>query len=259
MRLTIIDGNNWFRRRAESSGYSNPVRDCYWEIMSTPGVVICTWDGINPRKFRREIYPDYKVHRTHAGESFYESQKLAVDVIKLSKALSIQIPNYEADDVIAALVYRYKDIYPDMFIQSNDLDLYQLGTPMARDKFPDKPHWIKLYKALVGDPSDNIKGLAGFGKKSWDSLTDENKQVLELVITNANSLSSERITELVSPFLSTRHVNSITNRDNLNTLRMYYKIIGFIPVDQQLIADNLIVGENSIDKATAIFNKYMME
>lgn len=256
-KMILVDGNNWFRRRAEIDIVGQPVRSCYNEIQRMTGLVFCIWDGFKSLEKRRAIVPEYKVHRKTPGESIYENQDLLKKVLKLSKAINIQVNGVEGDDVIAHLAFKYREKY-DVFIQSNDLDLYQLGCTMDRQKFPDKPHWIKLYKTMVGDPSDNIKGAAGFGKGGWEKLTDHDKQTLEAIITSGWGLTEGEVLEKVKPFLSPKVANWIALKPNLDLLVKYYKIVGFLPVSDKDVEDNMIVGINRPDLAEPIFKEFML-
>jgi 5'-3' exonuclease len=87
----------------------------------------------------------------------------------------------EADD------YLFGETHENDIVISNDKDLWPLvirrvkillnaSTAVDEDliwqKFKCTPHHIRLYKALVGDPSDKIPGKRGFGPAAWDKLED---------------------------------------------------------------------------------------
>jgi len=79
----------------------------------------------------------------------------------------IRVKGWEADDVIATLVRSEPN--EQFIIESTDVDFMQLpNVRIAREKpAPVEPQYMRLYKTLVGDPSDNIGGLKGFGKGAW--------------------------------------------------------------------------------------------
>lgn len=255
-KISIMDMNNYFRRRIETNTMGNPVRACFNEIQATPGLVICCWDGKYSKKARQDLYPAYKAKRVFAGEDIYASQNLLRELLAFSKAIQITVDGYEADDVIAKLTYQYKDVAP-IFINSNDLDLYQLGQSMARDSFPEEPKYIKLYKTMIGDPSDNIPGCKGFGKESWKKLSDKDKQTLEFVIASGQLMTPAEIMEKVS-FLPVKVVNWFGVPDNMKELRLYYRIIGFIDVPDELMNKNLAQGLNRPDLAYPIMEQFML-
>lgn len=255
-RINIIDGNNYFRRRIETDSFGHPVKSCFNEIQAMHGLVICCWDGKYSKQARQALYPDYKAKRVFAGEDIYASQNLLRELLAFSKAIQVTVDGFEADDVIAKLTYKYKDVAP-IFINSNDLDLYQLGQSMARDSFPEEPKYIKLYKTMIGDPSDNIPGCKGFGKESWKKLTDEQKQIMESVIASGHLLTPNEIMEKVS-FLPVKIVNWFGVKENMEELRLYYRIIGFIDVPDDLIEKNMTQGLNRPDLAYPIMEQYML-
>lgn len=258
MKLTVIDGNNWFRRRLESTGFGSPVRNCFYELQNKQGMVICVWDGFGALKKRRAIYPDYKMGRKPAGESIYESQDLLKKLLDLSSVYQIQIPEFEGDDVIAALVELYKPNFDSVYIETNDLDMYQLGVPMARDKFPEQPKWIRLYKAMVGDNSDNIGGSKGFGEVSWKKLTEDQKEVIEHILVCGWGYGPDQIEKMVAEFFPPKALAWFKEKENRQLLSKFYRIVGFEEVPKELIDQYLKKGLNAPHLAEPIFAEFML-
>ena len=257
MDMIIVDGNNWFRRRAETDIMGTPVRNCFYELQNKPVSVVCVWDGFNALERRRLIFPDYKRNRVPAGDNIYESQNMLKKLLNLSKVVSVQVDGYEGDDVIAAIAERYKG-KANIYIESNDLDLYQLGLPMSRDKFPDTPRWIQLLKTMVGDSSDNIPGAKGFGKKSWEGLSDEQKHKLETIIVSGHGLTEDEIQAQVGDFFPSKALTWFKSKENRKLLLDYYKIVGYVPVPWDLIEKNMVPGHNQPDLAEPVFQEYMI-
>jgi len=255
--MTLVDGNNWFRRRIETVLVGNSVKNCFYELHNKQGVVICVWDGFNALEKRRVLYPEYKLGRKKAGDNIYESQNLLKKLLKLSKVISLQVDGFEGDDVIAALAFKYKG-KAKMYIESNDLDLYQLNLPMARDKFPEQAKWIKLMKTMVGDSSDNIPGATGFGKTSWEKFDDHQKQILEHIIVSGYALTEDQVRNMISSFFPVRALEWFVKKDNRNTLLTFYKVVGFENVPWPLIESSMYQGLNRPDLAEPVFNQYMM-
>lgn len=143
---------------------------------------------------RKAIYPEYKGNRGERTEALIQSLSLAPLAIRSEGILSLAIPGFEADDLIATLELRARAAEPDSRIHlvSGDRDLLQLldlgydGTPAtcrvrvhllgfkATDvkvwdgvtfrqdrEFP--PHFLSLYNALMGEKGDNIPGVRGIG------------------------------------------------------------------------------------------------
>lgn len=258
LNLRIVDGNNWFRRRAEVDLVGMPVSNCFNEVQrhAENSLVIVCWDGFQSLVKRRAIYPEYKVGRKSAGDSIYESQNLLKKVLSFSKAISIQCNGYEADDVIAALCYKYENI--PVYVDSNDLDLWQLGRPMFREKSPEPVRYLKLYKTIVGDPSDNIPGFKGFGKGAWAKLSDENKQYLEHVLTSGWGLTELEISTFCDLFMTKAQVNWFKVKENRLQLQKFYEIVGFLPITEQEIESGTTKGCNRPELANKIFAEYMI-
>ena len=257
MKLTIVDGNNWFRRRLESTGFGSPVRNCFYELQNREGMVICIWDGWGALSKRREIFPEYKMKRTPPGEDIYKSQDLLKKLLEFSKVVQIQIPGYEGDDVIAAIAELYKPHFDFVFIESNDLDMYQLGLPMSRDRYPEQAKWIRLYKTFVGDSSDNIPGLQGFGKTMWGKLTEQDKEVLEHILTCGWGYSEQDI-EAKAAFMAKGPLNLFKKKETREQLAKFHRIVGFLDVPKNIIDEHMKPGNNRPDLAEPIFQEYLL-
>lgn len=146
--------------------------------------LIYVWDGDNSAELRREIYPDYKksrAERTDTERQVFEETFTAVK--KLLAGLGIlqaSVKGMEADDVIAFMAHKFKT---GRIIYTRDADLWQLhndadctveflGANAPKLISQVLPRHIPLYKALVGDTSDDIPGVSGFGPKSWEKLLE---------------------------------------------------------------------------------------
>lgn len=150
-------------------------------LKAVPRDVVMVFDGKHAKAFRQQISSDYKAGRSHAPESYEEFTKLAAmakqTILDLG-GIAVEQPNMEADDVLAYLSQQLKR----SVIVSNDGDLLALHTEkcdvwrtgtgeMNINKYGPFPHrFITVYKALVGDASDNIKGAHKFGPKAFIEL-----------------------------------------------------------------------------------------
>ena len=157
-----------------------------------PTRVIIVFDGKNGTARRKEIFPEYKAHRNfkvrlNRAETVDKQDNQLHQLIRLTEylsALPISIiiqDNTEADDVIA---YIANDHFVDShcFIMSSDKDFLQLITESIHVWSPTKkklyysddvfeefgvyPQNFALYKAIIGDASDNIPGVDGIGAKT---------------------------------------------------------------------------------------------
>jgi DNA polymerase-1 len=138
-------------------------------------VVVC-WDS-PPITWRTEILPSYKGNRatsTHEEYSFHFT--LAQEYLKLAGVEQVTVEGCEADDLIA--VYWKREPWRTMVILSGDKDLLALvdtkvtmltpeGEVWTMDRIKEKYHcdpWrLPQIKAMAGDPSDGIAGLANIG------------------------------------------------------------------------------------------------
>jgi len=206
MNVLIVDGMNLFIRcfvvvpTMDSDGNSiggltgflkslkNMVND------SKPDKVIVAWDGEGGSRRRRGIFAEYKegrkvrLNRQDDMENQNESFKnMGSQMMKLKTLLGllgvvqVEAPECEADDVIALIC---KFIFPDeqKVVLTSDRDMLQLVDDKTIVYSPTKKiYWSRnevmekigvmaenyiFVKALMGDGSDNIKGLGGIGEKT---------------------------------------------------------------------------------------------
>ena len=171
--------------------------------------VMFVFDSKEKPVFRKEIFPSYKVKskpKPLLEESIQTTKKL-LDHLYLDY---LSIPGYEADDVIATLVEKYKKGY-QIYIWSNDKDLYQLvdknvslvkydkfnyGLTLVDEKYIYEtenlsPSEYLQYKIIYGDKSNNTPGIPGL---YWTSLV---KQLLREYKTIDNILQIKYPTKKV--------------------------------------------------------------
>lgn len=241
MSLILIDGNNRFRKNFEKIG-TQAVSILYNQSIShDPNVkIIWVWDGENGAGKRRALYPAYKGERNNQPtDDFYQTTKWFKQLLKHSNCLQIEVPGFEADDVIAKLA---KESSLPIVIDSNDADFLALSSErvkVQRDPLEGvEPQFIRLYKTLVGDSSDNIKGIKGFGEKAWKDLLDSERYLLINHFTGEHRLSGQDVQELVG-FTK----GQATFWDEYPALlQQYWDIVGFIDVPYELIQQHLTAG-----------------
>jgi 5'-3' exonuclease len=174
-----------------------------------PTRVIMVFDGKNGSAKRRQIYPEYKanrkfkirLNRSEVVDKQDNQLEQLIRVIQYLENLPITVVTAEAteaDDVIAYIANDYLAQKEDsqVFIMSSDKDFYQLVNERIHIWSPTKkrfyytedvhteygiyPRNFALYRALLGDKSDNIGGVDGIGEKTVQSkfnLLTEDKQV----------------------------------------------------------------------------------
>jgi DNA polymerase I-like protein with 3'-5' exonuclease and polymerase domains len=152
------------------------------EFHATPKDVILVCDGENSKARRLQIYPEYKAGRSDDSvpERYVQFERLLGMIKTTLKGLGgcVAYQNgMEADDVLA---YFAKTLSCHNVIVSNDGDMLALisdntsvwtGSDLNKNKYgPFPPKFVGVYKALVGDPSDNYGGAKGFGEKAFLNL-----------------------------------------------------------------------------------------
>jgi len=139
--------------------------------------------------FRNKIYPEYKAHRPEPPEELIPQFGLIRDATRAFGVPSIEIPGYEADDLIATYAKLAEADGAEVVIWSADKDLMQLvrdgvsmmdplknraiGPAEVFEKFGVTPDKVIDVQALAGDPTDNVPGVPGIGVKTAAQLLDE--------------------------------------------------------------------------------------
>jgi len=179
-RVLLIDGYNMMHRaRSGWAKGDNPVVFNFFRSLRAtvdkfkPDVVYFILEG---RPIQRlETMADYKGNRDRTNrDDFIRQRRMIVSLLKEKFPIHVvRHPNYECDDVLAALA-RVTHTRDDVIVVSSDTDFYQLlnGTqhielynPVKKD-FVDPPAYDYVtWKALRGDSSDNIPGIRGIGDK----------------------------------------------------------------------------------------------
>ena len=157
------------------------------------------WDSGKP-KFRLDVYPEYKAQRSSMPEEL-KVQLTHLDEILIAMNIpAVRAEGFEADDVLATLSRRVPDEVEKLLIVTGDQDAMQLvdgkvkvmrttrgvsetkeyGRDEVIEEYGVKPEQIPDYKALVGDPSDNIPGVRGIGPKGAASLLQQFETVENL-------------------------------------------------------------------------------
>ncbi len=232
------------------------IRSIMAEIDASPDLQIYVWDGKGARKARQAIYPGYKAQRKPAQESIQKGIEVIKAAVAMTKAPQIQVPGYEADDVIARLVRRYVPSGLPIEIQTRDRDLRALCdvsprvtcTVEPKENIPDRQ--LQLYKTWVGDPSDNVKGVPMFGDKAWERA---DKAVLRNVIDNFNRGWTDFEIETEMPNSCREWVWK--SRDEL--LKMWV-VVGFLPVADQLIDQFTTMGQSNPPVRDHLLNGYFL-
>lgn len=149
-------------------------RQRYEYVMAKPvNSQIWVWDGRGHNDMRKSILPYYKGQRSPMAEDIFAQINLFKKALTLSHAIQVTVDGWEADDVIATLTKKYhaRGIRPR--IHSNDIDYGQLAdiADVVGVNMKETPAaFLPLRKAMVGKSSDHMKGIPGFGPKTFTDL-----------------------------------------------------------------------------------------
>jgi DNA polymerase-1 len=150
-----------------------------------PEFIACAFDTREPTH-RHDAYADYKAHRQPFPEDLVpqlEHIKALTDALGITR---IELPGYEADDIIGTLATRAAAEGYHVYCVTSDKDFYQLtsdriellkpngggsdyqvhGVAQCIERFGVPPERVVDVLALMGDASDNIPGVRGIGEKT---------------------------------------------------------------------------------------------
>lgn len=268
--IHLYDGNNVMLRDLDKIGHERIGLRRRFE-QSNQGTHIWCWDGRGHNQRRREIYGAYKANRTPMGEDRFAQIGVFKEALTYSSCIQVECAGWEADDVIGALVHRFvsrkqggefygKSANLEMTVHTNDLDYWQLMqyrgvtiNGIRPQGIPDcEPHHIPLYKALVGDKSDNIKGIPGFGPKSWTALTPNDRKALQ------RALDHHDLSIIAKLDLPTRARNLLLNPDMIDTALKAISITRFLPVPDDDLNKGITQGMLNRDAANNLFRRFFI-
>ncbi|WP_018408905.1 DNA polymerase I [Methylocystis rosea] len=173
--------------------------------------------------FRKDLYPDYKAHRTEPPDDLIPQFPLMRAVVRAFGLTPIEQDVYEADDLIATYATQAQAKGADVLIVSADKDLMQLvgpgvrmydpasgtaGTKGAReerligeaevvDYFGVPPDKVVDVQALAGDSTDNVPGAKGIGVKTAAQLINEYGD-LETLLAQASGIKQPKRREALT-------------------------------------------------------------
>ncbi len=159
------------------------------------------------KNFRNEIYSDYKGNRSDAPDDLIPQFDYIRKSVLAFNLPSIEMLNYEADDLIATYVEQILDEGAKVTIVSSDKDLMQLFKKKVRiydpmknkfisdddviNKFGVGPDKVIDVQSLAGDSTDNVPGVPGIGVKTAAELIKEYGN-LENLLKNANKIKQNK-------------------------------------------------------------------
>ncbi len=203
-QLLLIDANSIIHRSFHAlPAFTGPAGEPTGALYGIASILLKLWREDRPTyaaalfdrpepTFRKQEYAEYKAQRPPAPDELVSQ---IIEAHRLFAAFGIatfERPGFEADDLIATLAERFRQ-EPDLqiVILTGDRDTLQLidgdhivvrtfnkgvsdtttyDEAAVTEKYGFPPRLMVDYKALVGDPSDNIKGVSGVGPKTATEL-----------------------------------------------------------------------------------------
>lgn len=219
-KLVIIDGNSIFYRSfyalpllANSNGeYSNAVYGFAIQVLHIiqnikPKYLVVAFD-VSKKTFRNEIYKDYKATRKPMPDELRSQIEPLKKMLKLMNISIAEKEGIEGDDIIGIISKKFLDT--ETIIVTGDRDSFQLVDDFTKVYFTKKgtsdlkimdvktlkeeygvtPSQFIDLKALQGDSSDNIPGVAGVGPKTATDLIQKYGSI-ENLYDHVNEISGK--------------------------------------------------------------------
>lgn len=218
-KIVIFDGNALMHRAFHAippltTPNGEPINAVYgvfqmlFKVINdlNPTHIIFAFDTPEPT-FRKKLLEDYQAQRARMDESLSSQFEKVYDALSSMGILILKKSGFEADDVIGTLASKLKE-KNEIIIVTGDRDILQLvdknvsllmpGRGLSDSKIYNKdetiermgvlPSQIIDLKALVGDPSDNYKGIKGIGPKTAVNLIEKYHN-LDNIYKNLDDLS----------------------------------------------------------------------
>ena len=227
-----------------------------------PDYIAVSFDLPGPT-FRHEQYADYKATRTKMPDDLRDQFPKVREIVKALRFPVYEMPGYEADDVIGTITHQLDDRDDlETTIVTVDLDMLQLVSPRVRlmttrsgventvmydvaridERFGLRPDQMVDYKALKGDPTDNIPGVPGVGEKTAAKLIRDFGD-LDSLLARLDEVTPAKLGDKLRE-----------HRDQVLMGRELSQIVRDLPVQIDLEAARL--GDYDRDTVVRLFREY---
>ncbi len=225
IRLYLVDGSGFIFRAFHAlppltrksdglpigavAGFCNMIWKLLVEMRAQPDApthLAVIFDH-SEKTFRNQLYDKYKAHRPPPPEDLIPQFPLVREATRAFGVPSLELPGYEADDLIAAYACKVRDLGGEVTIVSSDKDLMQLvgpqvsmldtmknlriGAEQVFDKFGVPPDKVVDVQALCGDSVDNVPGAPGIGVKTASALINEYGD-LDTLLARAGEIKQDK-------------------------------------------------------------------
>ncbi len=231
MKLLLVDGHyyvyrSFFAIRELSNSRGEPTNAIYGFVKTlrrmvkdlAPDLGAVFWDMGMPQR-RVALQPAYKEQRAEMPDQMRPQLTFIQNLCPLMGFASVSLPDTEADDLMATYTAVARARGDEVFLATNDKDLFQLidegvkvystnkadfaapsdtfallGSDAVRKKWGVEPPQIAAVLALIGDTVDNIPGVDGIGPKSAATLLATHGS-LDALLANLDTVKNERMRE----------------------------------------------------------------
>jgi len=253
MRLLLVDGHyylyrSFFAIRGLKNSRGEPTNAIYGFVKALrkmladvkPDRAAVVWDAGLPAR-RVELQPAYKQNRSEMPDDLRPQEEWLQKNISLLGTQGVELPNTEADDLIASYAIAARNAGTEVVIATNDKDILQLvddnihiystnktdikegsfallGAAEVAEKWGVPAARIADVLALTGDSSDNIPGVPGIGDKTAVQLVTAHGSV-QAMLENTSLIENLRLREKI-----------ITGRDIITANREMVRLDDDLPL-----------------------------
>jgi len=253
MRLLLVDGHyylyrSFFAIRGLKNSRGEPTNAIYGFVKALrkmladvkPDRAAVVWDAGLPAR-RVELQPAYKQNRSEMPDDLRPQEEWLQKNIILLGTQSVELPNTEADDLIASYAIAARNAGAGVVIATNDKDILQLvddnihiystnktdikeggfallGAAEVAEKWGVPAARIADVLALTGDSSDNIPGVPGIGGKTAVQLVTSYGSI-QAMLENPSLIENPRLREKI-----------ITGRDIITANREMVRLDDDLPL-----------------------------
>ena len=233
MKLFVIDGNSLLFRAYYATSFtgnimrtkdgfptnalfnfSNMLSKIVSQMDDEDRIIVCFDTG--KKTFRHEKFSEYKGQRKETDDDLKVQIPLARDLLKAMGIFYYEQEGFEADDIAGSISKKASSLGITTYCYTSDKDYLQLiddhitikmirkgltdiedmNEVTLKEKMGLTPEQIKDFKGLMGDPSDNLKGIPGVGEKTAVKLLNEYHS-LENIIANMENQTSKLAQKII--------------------------------------------------------------
>lgn len=274
-RLFLIDGSSYIFRAffaipplSNAAGLPTNAIFGFTNILlkllkqHRPEYVVVALDA-GRETFRNDMYAEYKSNRPEAPAELIPQFPYFRKVLEALNLPLLELPGYEADDIIATLCGTMSGQGCEVIVVSSDKDLMQLVTDgirlldsakdrwisaeQVKEKFGVAPEQVIEVMGLMGDLVDNIPGVKGIGEKTASALIQQ-FHTLENLFDHLDEVAqmklrgAARVRDLLE-----------NNKDNAFLSRALATVKRDVPIETPL--DALRARPPDIDKVRPLFTE----